>query len=112
MFATTPPDTPMFLDGAMRGVDWRKKIKNSVEHFHDLSGKDIIEMSAVIRDLGMHILLDWDGYSNQGVRAMGLFALQTAPIQIAHQEYIGTMGADYIQYLITGQNLHYCVLLL
>jgi protein O-GlcNAc transferase len=104
VFATTPPDTPVFLEGAMRGVDWRKKIRNSVEHFHDTSGMDIMATSNLIRDLGMHILLDWDGYSNQGVRAMGLFALQSAPVQIAHQEYIGTMGADYIQYLITGKH--------
>jgi predicted O-linked N-acetylglucosamine transferase (SPINDLY family) len=65
--------------------------------------------------------MNWDGYSNAGIRAGGIFALQPAPIQINHQvsltvtsilsfelaifayskEYIGTMGSDYIQYFIS-----------
>lgn len=102
VFATSAPDTAVFLESAMRGVDWREKVKNSVEHFHETYKMDIVETANLIRGLGIHILLDWDGYSNHGVRAMGLFALQSAPVQIGHQEYIGTMGADYIQYLITG----------
>jgi protein O-GlcNAc transferase len=92
VFATTPPDNAQFLKISMKGVDWRKKIKNANQ------------TASLIRSLGIHILLNWDGYSNEGVRVAGLFPLQSAPLQVAHQEYIGTMGADYIQYLITGQN--------
>ena len=36
-----------------------------------------------------------------GERAQGLFALRPAPIQILHQEYLGTSGADYVDYLFT-----------
>jgi hypothetical protein len=65
---------------------------------------DIRQLSDLIRSHGIHILLNWDGYSNNGVRATGLFPVHAAPIQIAHQEYIGTMGADdYIQYLIADE---------
>ena len=39
----------------------------------------------LIKSHGIHILLNWDGYSNNGVRATGLFPQQAAPIQIAHQ---------------------------
>lgn len=49
------------------------------------------------------ILINWDGYSNNGLRATGLFPLQPAPLQVGHQEYIGSMGANYIQYIITDQ---------
>lgn len=105
VFATTPPDNAQFLKISMKGVDWRKKIKNSVEHFHDTSSMNANQTASLIRSLGIHILLNWDGYSNEGVRVAGLFPLQSAPLQVAHQEYIGTMGADYIQYLITGQNV-------
>ena len=102
VYATSPPDNQLFTDVSMRGVDWREKVKNSVEFFHDTSNLNLIETSKLIRNDGIHILLNWDGYSNNGVRQTGLFPMQTAPIQIGHQEYIGTMGADYIQYLITG----------
>ena len=102
VFATTHSDTSQFLKVSMKGVDWRKKIRNSVEHFHDTSSMSVNQTASLIRSLGIHILLNWDGYSNEGVRVSGLFPLQSAPIQVAHQEYIGTMGADYIQYLITG----------
>ena len=102
VYATSPPDTSAFTEFSMRGVDWREKIRKSVEFFHDTSNLNFIETSKLIRSDGIHILLNWDGYSNNGVRRTGLFPMQSAPIQIAHQEYIGTMGADYVQYLITG----------
>ena len=64
---------------------------------------DVQKLAALIHSHGIHIALNWDGYSNNGVRATGLFPLQPAPIQVAHQEYIGTMGAQYIQYLIADE---------
>jgi predicted O-linked N-acetylglucosamine transferase (SPINDLY family) len=85
VFATTGPDKERFLREAMRGVDWRKDVEGSVEYFHDVSKMDVSQQAALIRKLGIHILLDWDGYSNNGVRAAGLFPQQTAPIQIVHQ---------------------------
>lgn len=101
VYATTPNDTPYFLKEAMRGVDWREKIRKSVEFFHDCSGWDIRQLSNLILGHGIHILVNWDGYSNNGVRPTGLFPLQSAPIQVAHQEYIATVAADFIQYMIT-----------
>ena len=76
---------------------------NSVEFFHDLSGRDVAYISKKILEDGIHILFNWDGYSNNGVRATGLFPIQSAPIQVVHLEYVGTMGADYIQYCITDR---------
>ena len=52
----------------MGGVDWRAKIRDSVEYFYDVSGLSILELRKKIVSLGIHILLDWDGYSNNGVR--------------------------------------------
>ena len=103
VYATSDADHPEFLKQSMRGVDWREKVRLSVEHFHDTSQMDVLATARLIRSHGIHILMNWDGYSNNGVRATGLFPLQPAPIQIAHQEYIGTMGADYVQYLIADQ---------
>jgi hypothetical protein len=87
------------------------QIENTVEFFHDMSGQSIIALANQIRSTlllllcpcpalsslimsslclsvrsdGIHILINWDGYSNNGVRPTGLFPMQTAPIQVAHQ---------------------------
>jgi protein O-GlcNAc transferase len=85
----------------MRGVNWRQKIQNSVEHFHEVVGINVVDLYNLILQHDIHILLNWDGFSNAGIRIGGIFSLSPAPIQINHQEYIGTMGADYIQYFIS-----------
>lgn len=103
VYATTPQDSDAFLKGSMRGIDWRKKVHDGVEFFHEVQGMKVDRLAELIRSHNIHILLNWDGYSNNGVRATGLFPLQAAPVQVAHQEYIGTMGADYIQYLIADE---------
>lgn len=100
-YATTPPDDPIFLEKAMYGVDWRQKIKASVEYFHETAGLDVLQLSKLIQSHGIHILVDWDGYSHNGIRPTGLFPMQSAPLQVVHQEYIGTMGAPYFQYQVS-----------
>jgi protein O-GlcNAc transferase len=82
-------------------VDWRKKMKDSVEFFHETAGLDVLQLSKLIRSHGIHILIDWDGYSHNGIRPTGLFPIQSAPIQVVHQEYIGTMGASFFQYQVS-----------
>ena len=61
------------------------KVHDTVEYFHDTSGLDVAKLAELIRSHGIHILLNWDGYSNNGVRATGLFPLQVAPLQMGHQ---------------------------
>ena len=85
VYATTPNDNPTFIQNAMGGVDWREKVKNSVEFFHDVSGIDVNKVADLIRDHNIHILVDWDGHSNNMIRLSGLFPMQTAPLQVGHQ---------------------------
>lgn len=87
----------------MRGVDWREKIKRGAEFFHEVHHLSVPALAELIHQDGIHFLVDWDGHSNYGARAMGLFASTPAPLQVAHQEYIGTMGADYMHYIVTDQ---------
>jgi len=48
-------------------------------------------------------LIEWDGYARQGERAAGLMALRPAPIQILHQEFLMTSGAQYFDYIVTDK---------
>ena len=105
IFSVGPADNPLFIEHGMRGVDWRQRVINNVgeENFHDMQGMklDHIKMARAIKEHDIHILIEWDGYARQGERAQGLFALRPAPIQILHQEYLGTSGAQYVDYLFT-----------
>ena len=107
IFSFGPPDHPMFIQTGMRNVDWRERVKSNVEYFHDLLAmnisKDHIASARYIHDQNIHILIEWDGYARQGERAQGLFALRPAPIQILHQEYLGTSGATYVDYIYTDE---------
>lgn len=103
VFSFGPPDNPMFIQYGMRGVDWRKRVQANVHQFHDCQAMklDHIQAARYIHDQHIHILIEWDGYARQGERAQGLFALRPAPVQILHQEYLGTSGAQYVDYLFT-----------
>jgi protein O-GlcNAc transferase len=103
VFSMGPPDKELFIEHGMRGVDWRKRVQANVEYFHDCQAMkfDHIELAEFVHDKGIHMLIEWDGYARQGERAQGLFALRPAPIQILHQEYLGTSGALYVDYLFS-----------
>lgn len=105
IFSLGPADNGGFIEVGMRGVDWRKRVAGHVDHFHDietLKGSHI-DMARYIHERGIHILIEWDGYARQGERAQGLMALRPAPVQILHQEYLGTSGAKYVDYIFTDK---------
>lgn len=103
IFSFGPPDNPLFIQHGMRGVDWRERVKSNVDYFHDCQAMklDHIKAARYINKQKIHILIEWDGFARQGERAQGLFSLRPAPIQILHQEYLGTSGAHFVDYLFT-----------
>lgn len=105
IFSMGPPDSPLFIQHAMRGVDWRERVKANVDYFHDVQRfkMEHVKLARFIHEMKIHILIEWDGFARQGERAQGLFALRPAPVQILHQEYLGTSGAQYVDYLFTDR---------
>ena len=105
IFSLGPPDSPLFIQHGMRGVDWRERVKANVDYFHDLQEykSNHIGLARYVHDKKIHILMEWDGYARQGERAQGLFTLRPAPVQIWHQEYLGTSGAQFVDYLFTDK---------
>jgi len=105
IFSLGPPDNPAFIHHTMRGVDWRERVKSNVDVFHDVQHlkNDHIALARYIHSQDIHILIEWDGYARQGERAQGLFALRPAPVQILHQEFLGSSGAPYVDYIVTDE---------
>lgn len=105
IFSLGAPDNDNFINIAMRGVDWRKRVASHVDYFHDIQDikESHVEMARYIQERGIHVLIEWDGYARQGARAQGLMTLRPTPIQILHQEYLGTSGGTYVDYIFTDK---------
>lgn len=105
IFSLGSPDNDNFINIGMNGVDWRKRVAKHVDFFHDNEEikMDHIGLARYIHDQGIHILIEWDGYARQGERAQGLMALRPSPLQILHQEFLGTSGGLYVDYIVTDK---------
>lgn len=105
VLSTGDPDNEAFIKITMRGVDWRKRVQENADYFHDIRHirkKGPTELANYISDMGIHVLIDWDGFARQGQRAQGLYYLRPAPVQIMHQEFLGTSGGGF-DYIVTDQ---------
>ena len=65
-----------------------------------MSDKAIAQLS---RELGIDIAIDLKGLT-QDTR-LGIFSYKAAPIQVSYLGYPGTLGVDYIDYLIADKTL-------
>ena len=74
------------------------RIKAGVDHFHNvelMSHKDIVLLA---RSLEIDIAVDLTGYTAKS--RTDIFAMSAAPIQLSYIGFLGTMAADYYDYLI------------
>ena len=69
-------------------------------HVRDVSDEDIVMRA---RNLNLDIAIDLKGYT-QGSRPR-IFAMRVAPIQVNYLAYPGTMGADFMDYLVADHTL-------
>lgn len=74
---------------------------SAFDRFIDVRGKDDLEVATLIRKLEIDIAVDLKGFT--GDCRTGIFALRGAPIQVNYLGYPGTMGADYIDYLLADK---------
>ena len=79
------------------------RIKAGVDHFYDvhtMSHKDVVNLS---RSMKIDIAINLGGHTKYS--RTGIFAMQAAPIQVNYLGYPGTMGGDYMDYLIADHEL-------
>jgi len=78
---------------------YRRRITAECEHFVDVASFSYSDIAHRIAADRIHILVDLTGHT--GVNRLGALALRPAPIQVSFLGMLGTMGADFIDYLIT-----------
>jgi protein O-GlcNAc transferase len=76
----------------------QQRLVRAFDRFNDVRDGSCFETASLARSHEIDIAVDLGGYT-EGNRA-NIFAVRAAPIQVNFLGYPGTMGADYMDYLI------------
>jgi predicted O-linked N-acetylglucosamine transferase (SPINDLY family) len=87
----------------MANDDMRQRLEKSFDHFIEVNNKSDMEIAQLSRALNIDIAVDLKGFT-QDLRT-GIFAHRVAPIQVNYLGYPGTMGADYMDYIIADKTV-------
>lgn len=79
----------------------RKRVEQDVDTFRDLQSTGIIESAQRIYEDGIDILVDLNGHA--GSNRLEILALKPVPIQVTYLGHPGTLGADFVDYIITDE---------
>src|SRR5580658_907202 len=83
--------------------EMRKRMERAFDRFIDVRGKSDLDVVRLARTMELDIAVDLGGFT-EGCRP-NVFALRAAPLQVNYLGYAGTMGAEYIDYIVADQTL-------
>ena len=76
----------------------RDRLEAAFDHWIDVQSISDLEITKLSRELEIDIAIDLNGHTADG--RPGIFAARAAPIQLNHLGFPGSMGAEYIDYMI------------
>ena len=76
----------------------RQRLQGAFDRFIDVADKSENEIAELMKELEIDIAVDLMGHTRDG--RPGVFARRPAPVQVSYLGYLGTIGADYIDYVI------------
>jgi len=76
----------------------RSRIMAGFDQFIDVRNKTDLEVASLSREMEIDIAIDLNGFTTHC--RTNIFAHRAAPIQVNYLGFPGTMGADYMDYLI------------
>ena len=79
----------------------RKRLISAFDNFVDIQNESDEEVAKKIFEDKIDILVDLTGHTQHG--RTGILALHPAPVQVNYLGYPGTMGADFVDYIIADQ---------
>ena len=89
--------------GPEKNDDVRQRLIKASDTFRDVSDKNYQEIALLARQDNIDIAIDLTGYTKNCRTA--IFAYRAAPIQINYLGYPGTMGANFMDYIIADKIL-------
>ena len=91
-------EVTLLSTGPDDGSATRRRIVAASEHFEEHRGSDDATIARRIKQLGIHILVDLKGATNEN--RMTVLAYRSAPLQVNWLGFPGTTGAPYIDYIV------------
>ena len=92
-----------FSFGADDKSPMRLRLSQAFSQFIDVSDMSELEIAELSRSLQIDIAVDLGGYTQDS--RTGIFSYQAAPIQMSYIGYLGTMGAEYYDYLLADETI-------
>lgn len=80
------------------GSDLRARVKAAFDRFVDVKGMSDEDVAKTIHADGIDVLVDLKGYTHSARTA--ILAYKPAPIQVNYLGYPGTMGGDFMDYIV------------
>ena len=87
--------------GADNGSAARRRFEHAFHNFIDVGDKTDAEIASQLRRMEIDIAVDLMGFTEGG--RPGLFKHRPAPIQVGYLGYPGTIGGDWLDYLIADR---------
>ena len=93
--------------GISYGVDdgsaARSRLVKAFDQFHDVRVRSDRDIAGLIRDLEVDIAVDLTGHT--GNSRPRILAYRPAPVQVSYLGYPGTLGADFIDYVLADKHV-------
>jgi predicted O-linked N-acetylglucosamine transferase (SPINDLY family) len=81
----------------------RARLRASFDRFIDVRNRSDRETALLLREAETDIAVDLKGYTRDS--RPGILAYRPAPVQISYLGYPGTLGADFIDYIIADRDV-------
>ncbi|WP_082355930.1 tetratricopeptide repeat protein [Novosphingobium sp. AAP83] len=92
-----------FSFGPITNDAWQSRARKAFDQFIECNNNSDKEIAKLSRDLGIEIAIDLKGFTTDS--RTGIFADRAAPIQVNFLGYPGTMGTDFIDYIVADKLL-------
>jgi len=79
----------------------QQRLRAAFERFVDAPGREGLQLAQLLRELEIDILVDLGGFTEDG--GVGALAWRPAPVQVNYLGYPGTMGAEYVDYILADR---------
>jgi predicted O-linked N-acetylglucosamine transferase (SPINDLY family) len=83
--------------------EMRGRLIKSFDHFINVEAQSDAQIAQTSRSLNIDIAIDLTGFTHDS--RTGIFSYRAAPIQVNYLGYPGTIGADYMDYIIADKTL-------
>ncbi|MEI7444916.1 MAG: tetratricopeptide repeat protein [Burkholderiales bacterium] len=90
-----------FDAGWADGSAHRTRIERAFDRIVPIAALSDLDAARAIREAGIDVLVDLNGFF--GRARQGVLALRPAPVQVSYLGFPGTLGVDYLDYLIADR---------